>query len=148
MAESSPVAKDSPLWIAWNAYKSTEEYANTRRWTAHEEHRDGSLWAAFEAGFSARAPLSMEGTIAERDYLCELCGREAIGHDEPYFPCKRTEADVLRASLSSSRRALEEARTEATRWRELLELTVAARDAADARVKPASARSPSDQGER
>ncbi len=55
----------------------------------------------------------------------------------------RAQNDALAAVLSSSRRALEEARTEATRWRELLELTVAARDANEANVRAAS-----DQGER
>lgn len=42
-----------PLMVAWTAYKGTEEYANSRKWALHEKHVDGSLWAAFEAGFAA-----------------------------------------------------------------------------------------------
>lgn len=53
MTASSPVPKDSPLWLAWSAYTATEGYANTKRWAIHPEHTEGSLWAAFEAGFAA-----------------------------------------------------------------------------------------------
>lgn len=48
-----PVAKDDQLWISWERYIETEEYANTQRWALHEQHVDGSLWAAFEAGYRA-----------------------------------------------------------------------------------------------
>jgi hypothetical protein len=37
---------------AWEAYKLTDEYANTRRWALHEQHVDGSLWAAFVVGWT------------------------------------------------------------------------------------------------
>ena len=46
-------SKDNPLMIAWANYKATEEYTNTKHWAARPEHVDGSLWAAFEAGFRA-----------------------------------------------------------------------------------------------
>jgi len=55
--EMTPVPKDHPLMIAWDAYKATEDYANTRTWAGIPAHVDGSLWAAFEQGF--RAALSM-----------------------------------------------------------------------------------------
>src|SRR6185312_13301722 len=53
---TTPVSKDSPLWLAWEAYAATEEYANTKRWAVVPEHAEGSLWAAFERGFAARQP--------------------------------------------------------------------------------------------
>lgn len=56
MPTETPVGADDPRMLAWNAYKATPEYANTRKWALHEEHVDGSLWAAFFAGFQARAP--------------------------------------------------------------------------------------------
>lgn len=49
------VAKDAPLMIAWEAYKATEEFANTKRWASQAEHTEGSLWAAFMVGFNAKA---------------------------------------------------------------------------------------------
>lgn len=49
----SPIAKDAPVMVAWEAYKAGDSYQNTRRWASHEEHVDGSLWAAFSAGFTA-----------------------------------------------------------------------------------------------
>ena len=55
---TTPVSKDSPLWLAWEAYAATEEYANTKRWAVVPEHAEGSLWAAFERGFAARQPPS------------------------------------------------------------------------------------------
>ena len=47
------VPADHPLMIAWKAYKESPDYANTKKWATHEEHTEGSLWAAFMAGFAA-----------------------------------------------------------------------------------------------
>jgi hypothetical protein len=62
------VPQDSPLMKAWEAYKKSDEYKNSRKWasTARLEegdgwmkltypHTEGSLWAAFSAGFSAQS---------------------------------------------------------------------------------------------
>ena len=51
MSVDAPVPKDSPMMLAWERYKATSEYANTRNWALHEAHVDGSLWAAFCEGF-------------------------------------------------------------------------------------------------
>lgn len=72
-----PVPQDHPLMIAWTAYKATPEYANTLHWASLEtipqqagvtadpmanqpvpgemrkRYAEGSLWAAFLAGFHA-----------------------------------------------------------------------------------------------
>jgi len=49
----APVATDHPMLVAWTAYKATTDFANTKHWAAHAEHVDGSLWAAFVAGWDA-----------------------------------------------------------------------------------------------
>lgn len=49
----APVPEDHPLMVAWKAYKESPDYANTKKWAMHEEHTEGSLWAAFMAGFAA-----------------------------------------------------------------------------------------------
>lgn len=53
MSTSAPLPSDHPLMLAWNAHKATEEYANARTWAKYEEHVDGSMWAAFMAGWYA-----------------------------------------------------------------------------------------------
>ena len=49
----SPVPKDAPLMVAWDAYKATEEFANSRTWAGIPAHTEGSLWAAFVEGWKA-----------------------------------------------------------------------------------------------
>lgn len=51
--DMTPVPKDHPLSVAWEKYKATDDFANTKKWAIHPEHVDGSLWAAFMAGFQA-----------------------------------------------------------------------------------------------
>lgn len=53
MTVQAACPSDHPLMIAWSAYRATPDFANTKRWAAHPEHVDGSLWAAFVAGFNA-----------------------------------------------------------------------------------------------
>lgn len=48
------VPPDSPLMQAWLTYQKSADYENTRRWALVKDHVDGSLWAAFVAGFNAR----------------------------------------------------------------------------------------------
>lgn len=56
MSAQSPLPANDPRVIAWNTYKAGEEYENTKRWARHPEHTEGSLWAAFIAGFAAATP--------------------------------------------------------------------------------------------
>lgn len=60
MNAQSQVPADHPMIIAWELYKGTEDYTNTRKWAAIDEHRDGSLWAAFVEGWNAAAALTAE----------------------------------------------------------------------------------------
>jgi len=76
---STPIHNDHPLKKAWDAYRATEDYANSKGWALQispmvqvddpdaerkrrheimpfdqrERHVEGTLWAAFLAGFSA-----------------------------------------------------------------------------------------------
>lgn len=53
MAAMSEMSMTHPLRAAWEQYKQTAEYQNTRKWAAHPEHLDGSLWGVWMAGFQA-----------------------------------------------------------------------------------------------
>lgn len=50
--------EDHPLVRAWQGYKASSDYANSRKWAAFDTHRDGSMWAAFSRGWD-------EAVIAE-----------------------------------------------------------------------------------
>jgi hypothetical protein len=84
---ASPVPADHPLMKAWESYKLTNEYTNSKGWALQiapmvqaaapdaehqrrfeimpfeqrERHVEGSLWVAFMAGFEAasRSPLDI-----------------------------------------------------------------------------------------
>lgn len=50
------VPDDHPLMVAWNEYKALPEYENAKQWATAPAHTEGSLWAAFMAGWcKARA---------------------------------------------------------------------------------------------
>lgn len=49
----TPLPDDHPLMRVWEEYKQTEGYANTIHWAVHPQHTEGSLWAAFEAGWNS-----------------------------------------------------------------------------------------------
>ena len=42
--------ENDPTMIAWNKYKATDEFANTKKWAAYPQHVEGSLWAAYLQG--------------------------------------------------------------------------------------------------
>lgn len=53
MSEMTEVPMSDPMRQAWERYKQTDDYQNTRRWALHEQHVDGSLWAAYCEGYKA-----------------------------------------------------------------------------------------------
>jgi hypothetical protein len=78
MSAMTPCPADHPLMIAWKAYQETDEYKNSKHWALtiapmlqvgdpeadrkryslmpieqREQHVQGSMWAAFMAGFAA-----------------------------------------------------------------------------------------------
>ena len=78
MPTKTPVPETDPLMIAWQAYKATEEYANTRRWATHETHVDGSLWAAFVAGWSVAKKGGIDIDISNADKV--TVAQDIIAH--------------------------------------------------------------------
>lgn len=88
----SPTPKDHPMKKAWDAFKATEEFRNSRRWALtiapmiqagdpdaqrkrlslmpieqREQHVDGALWNAFVHGWRANASLSADSDPADCD---------------------------------------------------------------------------------
>jgi hypothetical protein len=53
MTTMQALPKNNPEMKAWELYKQTPNYFNTREWATKEEHTDGSLWAAFDEGYHA-----------------------------------------------------------------------------------------------
>ncbi len=49
---SQQLPAHDPRMIAWEAFKSSAEYAEAKRWTT-EPGGNGALWRAFIAGFNA-----------------------------------------------------------------------------------------------
>lgn len=60
MSAQAELPKGHPMRDAWETYSATDKYANTRRWALTEAHVDGSLWAAFIAGYGAALPAVPE----------------------------------------------------------------------------------------
>lgn len=108
MSASSPVPKDHPLMVAWEAYKATEDYANTKRWAGRDDQAtDGSLWASFERGWLAaggRPPFDREPPAPPDDLRNALVKvRMHTSYHEPGDP------DLLRGLLASVERIVDAA---------------------------------------
>ncbi|MDD2775551.1 MAG: hypothetical protein PHU06_06320 [Gallionella sp.] len=52
MSDQQAYHPEEPGMVAWTAYKTTDDYAYTKRWAKHSEHVDVSLWSAFSQGFA------------------------------------------------------------------------------------------------
>lgn len=59
--EQTPVPAQHPMMVAWTTYSEGDEYANSARWAVQPEHTEGSLWAAFCAGWSASSSSVVQG---------------------------------------------------------------------------------------
>lgn len=90
MPVRTALPKDAPLMVAWEAYKATDDYANTRRWATHAEHTEGSLWGAFMAGYFAaqgwipvtdRYPDDGAMVLAFNGEVCTVANYDADGED-------------------------------------------------------------------
>lgn len=51
---------DHPEMKAWEEYKNSDEYKNSFNHAAQEQHRDGSMWAAFDEGWRSATILSVD----------------------------------------------------------------------------------------
>lgn len=126
MAVMMALPADDPRMKAWEAYKATPEYANTRKWALHEAHVEGSLWAAFLEGLDSRddrwnrsgdsrdamsrGVRTGKGTemAGERLVYADNCHRqgvcEALAHE---VAALRVEAERLREERAALIEALE-----------------------------------------
>jgi hypothetical protein len=80
MAVMQQVPGDDPLMVAWNRYKETEAFANTKRWSTVPQHVDGTLWAAFVAGFRAAQPVPI-GEAEKSDASAPTGAKNSPGGD-------------------------------------------------------------------
>ena len=104
MTAQSPLPKDDPRLVAWEAYKATNDYANTRQWALHEAHVDGSLWAAFIAG-TAIATLSPNGVSqsAVEQVSRAIALSDGMAADLPDFDWRPWEANARAAIATLTR---------------------------------------------
>ncbi len=70
------VQLDHPMKVAWDDYSESDDYKNTRKWALRDAHVDGSLWAAFCAGWFCRET----NTVDHKPTIHEL---EEILDSEP-----------------------------------------------------------------
>lgn len=78
------VPKNDPMMIAWEAFKQSDEYANAKRWAAHAEHLDGSLWAMYCQGFKDATERAADlheqvNSASDAERLGKLPGAGAMG---------------------------------------------------------------------
>lgn len=66
-----PLKPNDPRLLAWEEYKKSDEYKNSRSWALHEEYVDGSMWAAFVKGWSMT-----EAALATAERERELMRKE------------------------------------------------------------------------
>jgi len=55
-----PVPDNDPGKMAWEEWKQTDDYANTRKWALHPTHVDGSLWHAYWSGYQASGAINAD----------------------------------------------------------------------------------------
>ncbi len=70
--------------IAWKKYQESEDFANSKKWAAFPDHREGSLWGAFSEGFrvaTERAALLHESInpASDDERLNHVPGAGAMG---------------------------------------------------------------------
>lgn len=89
MSTMMALPKDHPIMLAWESYRSTSEYANSFRWAEKAEHRDGSMWAAFLAGWQAAQGEMAELSDEEQRFVAALQKQVAIPNSPTYRQISR-----------------------------------------------------------
>lgn len=80
MGNSTPLPSDDARMVAWREYTATDDYRNTKRWAVEPPHTEGSLWAAFLAGWSGaesrtpNAPNALTALAEACDEAADYCG--------------------------------------------------------------------------
>lgn len=84
MPTMAPVPKDDPLMRAWKEFQTSEQFENVKRWVTDPAHTEGSLWGAFQAGFTAATKRAAElheqvDPASDAERLDRLPGAGAMG---------------------------------------------------------------------
>lgn len=84
MPTIAPVPKDDPLMKEWESYHQSNAFKNAKRWAVDPNHVDGSLWAAFEAGFRAATARAADlheqiDSASDAERLENIPGAGAMG---------------------------------------------------------------------
>lgn len=61
---STAADPNSPLMVAWEQFKRSDSFANSRKWAEHDQHRDGSMWNCFMVGWMAATASERERAVA------------------------------------------------------------------------------------
>ena len=78
MPTETPMPADHPIMQGWQAWRATEDGANSAKWAIEPQHTDGSLWSAYLAGWTNCAQQTHRATL-DAD-LVEILGK-------PNFMC-------------------------------------------------------------
>jgi len=114
MSTATALPKDDPRMIAWEQYKKSERYQNSKKWAAYPEHVEGSLWDAFLFGYESLArqlKAARKGLeIIERKYRRELWLKyPAIGKYGDDGEMQAGKLDFLRNDLGALENETEQA---------------------------------------
>lgn len=75
MPVEQQLPKDHPLIVAFEAYKQTDEYQNTKLWAKEPKHVDGSLWAAFMNGYNAKKTANLiRSNVKDLEFMVKKDG--------------------------------------------------------------------------
>ena len=111
MPTDSPAATTSLLMIAWNKYKESEDFINTKKWASHSEHVDSSLWAAFMNGYNSRQESvpqetpEVEGDVGELVVSLRKWGSAHLNHG-PWAITMMDAANTIEALSAKNERLL------------------------------------------
>lgn len=92
------VRDDEPLMVAWKRYAATSDFANTAKWAAAgAKYVDGSLWAAFLAGYVAATTRAgdLHESINPASDMERLCGDPGAGAMGAVIEYRDTIRDAL-----------------------------------------------------
>lgn len=91
-----------PVMVAWTAYSLTPEYENSFKWAGAVDHRRGSMWAAFLAGFS-RAEAALSATPSPNAGLLEALrsAKAFIGRTREYQTGDVGAANIVEKAIAA-----------------------------------------------
>ena len=97
MTAMTPLPQDHPLMQAWEAYKLTEEYTNSKHRAPSPQHIQGALWAVFSAGWEAKnkSPESLRGAQTQYNLEPNMANADAfdflrVARESLASHCQRT----------------------------------------------------------